>query len=120
MKTKSTVLTLAILLLVLRSPVRAQTDEVKFVTAVGKITSVSAIRVRQATQVMAEEVIRLKLGTVVTAVARSANEDTVAGQRDYWYRVNLSDEHAASGQAANDQTGWVFGGLLLDYDADHR
>jgi len=119
MKTKLTVLTLAILLLVLLSPVRAQTDEVKFGTAVAKITSVSAMRVQKAPQVTAEEVRRLKLGTVVSAVARSASEDTVAGKRDYWYRVNLSDEHAASGQAAN-QTGWVFGGLLLDYDADHR
>jgi len=120
MKIKSKVLTLTILLLVLLSPVRAQTDEVKFGAAVAKITSVSAMRVRKAPQVTAEEVIRLKLGTVVTAVARSANEDTVAGQRDYWYRVNFSNQQTASGQAANDQTGWVFGGLLLDYDPDHR
>ena len=88
----------------------AQQDEVKLDAAQEKITSVSAMRVRRAPQVTAEEVTRLKLGTVVNAVARSANQDTVAGKTDYWYRVNLP----------NGATGWLFGGLLPDYDAARR
>jgi Bacterial SH3 domain len=94
---------LAVLLLV-------QTDEIKLDAAQAKITTVSAMRVRRAPQVGTEEISRLKLGTVVSAVARSANQDTVAGKTDYWYRVNLP----------NGETGWLFGGLLLDYDARQR
>jgi hypothetical protein len=78
--------------------------------AQAKITTVSAMRVRRAPQVNAEELQRLKLGAVVNAVARSTNQDTVAGKTDYWYRVNLP----------NSETGWVFGGLLLDYNAQQR
>jgi len=68
------------------------------------------MRVRRSPQVAAEEVVRLKLGTVVDAIARSANQDTVASKTDYWYRVNLP----------NGDTGWLFGGLLLDYSASKR
>lgn len=88
----------------------AQTDEVKLDSPQTKITSVSAMRVRRSPQVAAEEVVRLKLGTVVNAIARSANQDNVAGKTDYWYRVNLP----------NGDTGWLFGGLLLDYNAGKR
>ena len=88
----------------------AQTDEVKLDAAQSKITTVSAMRVRKAPQATAEEVVRLKLGTVVNAIARSTNQDTIGGKTDYWYRVNLP----------NSQTGWLFGGLLLDYDASKR
>jgi hypothetical protein len=95
---------------VLPSPVVAQTDEVKLDAAQAKITTVSAMRVRRAPQVSAEEMLRLKLGTVVNAIARSMNQDTVAGKTDYWYRINLP----------NGETGWVFGGLLLDYNAQQR
>jgi hypothetical protein len=55
-------------------------------------------------------VLRLKLGTVVSAIARSTNQETIGGKTDYWYRVDL----------ANGQTGWLFGGLLLDYNASKR
>lgn len=88
----------------------AQTDEVKLDTPQAKITTVSAMRARKAPQVAAEEVVRLKLGTVVNAIARSTNQDTVTGKTDYWYRVSLP----------NSQTGWLFGGLLLDYNASQR
>ena len=83
----------------------AQTDEVKLDSSQTKITTVSAMRVRKLPQVTADEAVRLKLGTVVTAIARSTNQDTVAGKTDYWYRVGLP----------NGDTGWLFGGLLLDY-----
>jgi Bacterial SH3 domain len=85
-------------------------DEIRLDTAQPKITSVSAMRVRRAPQIASEEVARLKLGTVVNAIARSTNQDTVGGKTDYWYRVNLP----------NSETGWLFGGLLLDYDARQR
>ena len=88
----------------------AQQDEVKLEPAQAKITTVSAMRARRAPQINAGEMLRLKLGTVVTAVARSANQDTVGDKTDYWYRVDLP----------NGQTGWVFGGLLRDYSATKR
>src|SRR6185369_11173654 len=88
----------------------AQTDEVKLDSPQTRITTVSAMRVRKSPQVTADEIVRLKLGTVVTAIARSTNQDAVAGKSDYWYRVNLP----------NGDTGWLFGGLLLDYSASKR
>ena len=88
----------------------AQTDEVKLDTAQPRITTVSAMRARKAPQISAEEIVRLKLGTVVNAIARSINQDTIGGKTDYWYRVGLPDG----------QTGWLFGGLLLDYNARNR
>ena len=88
----------------------AQTDEVKLDTAQPRITTVSAMRARKAPQISAEEIVRLKLGTVVNAIARSINQDTIGGKTDYWYRVGLP----------NGQTGWLFGGLLLDYNANKR
>jgi len=92
------------------SALLAQTDEVKLDAPQSKITTVSAMRVRKSPQVSAEEIVRLKLGTVVNAIARSANQDSVAGKTDYWYRVNLP----------NGETGWLFGGLLLDYTTVQR
>ena len=88
----------------------AQTEEIKLDAVQARITTVSAMRARKAPQVTAEEVVRLKLGTVVNAVARSTNQDTIGGKTDYWYRVDLP----------NNQTGWLFGGLLLDYSASKR
>ncbi len=88
----------------------AQTDEVKLDSIQPKITTVSAMRARKSPQVTAEEVVRLKLGTIVNAIARSTNQETIGGKSDYWYRVNLP----------NGQTGWLFGGLLLDYSASKR
>lgn len=88
----------------------AQTEEVKLDPTQAKITTVSAMRARKSPQITAEEVMRLKLGTVVNAIARSTNQDTIGGKTDYWYRVNLP----------NSQTGWLFGGLLLDYGASKR
>ncbi len=99
-----------ILALTMLAVVVAQQDEIKLDAAQAKITSVSAMRVRKSPQIAAEEITRLKLGTIVNAVARSASQDTVAGKTDYWYRVNLP----------NGATGWLFGGLLLDYNAQQR
>ena len=88
----------------------AQTEEIKLDAVQARITTVSAMRARKAPQVAAEEVVRLKLGTVVNAVARSTNQDTIGGKTDYWYRVDLP----------NGQSGWLFGGLLLNYSVSKR
>ena len=75
-----------------------------------KITAASAVRARTSPDTTAEEVTRLKLGTVLSADARSAEQAEVGGKRDYWYRVALPDG----------RQGWVFGGLLADYDPARR
>jgi hypothetical protein len=110
MKHKLLVLTLALFAFARAGIASAQTDEIKLEAAQPKITTVSAMRARKAPQVTADEIMRLKLGTVVSAVARSANQDTIGGKTDYWYRVNLP----------NGETGWLFGGLLLDYHSEQR
>jgi hypothetical protein len=107
---RSLIRALALIALVQVSPLIAQTDETRLDPAQPKITTVSAMRARRGPQVAAEEIMRLKLGTVISAVARSTNQDTIGGKSDYWYRVNLP----------NGETGWLFGGLLLDYDAGRR
>src|SRR5688500_19992528 len=89
---KSTLAILAILVLGQASALATQSDEVKLERVQAKITTVSAMRARRAPQITAEEVVRLKLGTVVNAVARSANTETIGGKTDYWYRVNLPNE----------------------------
>ena len=101
---------LVILALAMLALAVVQSDEIKLETAQSKITTVSAMRVRKGPQASAEEMQRLKLGTVVNAIARSTNQDTIGGKTDYWYRVTLP----------NGQTGWLFGGLLLDYNANQR
>lgn len=88
----------------------AQQGEIKLDAPQAKITTVSAMRARTAPQISAEEIRRLKLGTVVSAIARSENQDTIGSKTDYWYRVNLPDG----------DTGWLFGGLLLDYTPEKR
>ena len=87
-----------------------QPDEIKLDAPQAKITTVSAMRARKSPQITAEEITRLKIGTVVQAIARSTTQDTIGGKTDYWYRVTLPDG----------ETGWLFGGLLLDYNARQR
>lgn len=91
-------------------PIYGQSSEVKVEPAQAKITTVSAMRARREPTVTAPEITRLKLGSVVSAIARSTNQDTVADKTDYWYRVNLP----------NGETGWLFGGLLLDYNTNQH
>ena len=90
--------------------VSAKADEIKLDSPQPKITTVAAMRVRKEPQTTAAEITRLKLATVVNAVSRSSNQDTISGKTDYWYRINLP----------NGDTGWLFGGLLLDYNPQQR
>lgn len=110
MKHLSAVFAVTVLSLVTILPVPAQTGEVKLDEAQPKIVTVSAMRARRGPQATSQEITRLKLGTVVSAIARTTRQDTIGGKTDYWYRVNLP----------NGVTGWLFGGLLLDYDARQR
>lgn len=107
---KSVISALAVLALGQITLLSAQQDEVKLDAAQPKITTVSAMRARRAPQITAEEIARLKLATVVNAIARSTNQDTVGEKTDYWYRVSLP----------NGETGWLFGGLLIDYSPSQR
>lgn len=107
---RSVIFAISLLTLLHVSPLVAQEGEIKLDSAQEKITTVSAMRVRRAPQITADEVRRLKLGTVVSADTRSTQQETISGKTDYWYRVNL----------ANGETGWLFGGLLLDYNTQQR
>jgi hypothetical protein len=109
MKLKHSIFAFVVLLLT-ASTGQSQTDEVKLDTPVAKITIVSAMRARGAPRIDAAEVTRLKLGTVVNATAHSTTQDTIGGKTDFWYSVALP----------NGQTGWLFGGLLLDYSPRER
>lgn len=99
-----------ILLLLVVAPIVAQTSEVKLDKPQQKITSVPSVVKRSAPQAGAGDVGRLKLGTVVNLAARSANQDTVDGRTEYWYQVS----------ADNTNTGWIFGGQLMDYSPARR
>lgn len=72
-----------------------------------KITSGTAVRVRANPAVSAAEVGKLPFGTVLVTQQRSPNQDRVGAKKDYWYSVNTPVK------------GWVFGGLLQDYDANN-
>jgi hypothetical protein len=90
--------------------VGAPAQEVNLGGARQKITTASAVRVRASPETGAAEVARLKLGTTVSADARTAAEAEVGSKKDFWYRVALP----------GGQQGWVFGALLADYDPARR
>jgi hypothetical protein len=107
---RSTFTTLAVCSLFLLFGVTASAQVVSLGGARQKITTASAVRARTAPDTSAAEVTRLKLGTVLSADARSAEQAEVGGKKDYWYRVALP----------GGQQGWVFGALLADYDPARR
>lgn len=98
--------TLAVCSLVIIFGVTASAQVVNLGGARQKITVASAVRARNAPDTNAPEVARLKLGTLLSADARSAEQTEIGSKTDYWYRVALPD----GGQ------GWVFGALLADFD----
>ena len=106
MRSQATTLALAaVCLLAALAPAAAQ--EVSLGGPRRKITVASNVRVRTGPETAAQEVARLKFGTVVEASAHTAEQQEIAGRREHWYKVALP-----SGEA-----GWVFGGFLADYDA---
>jgi hypothetical protein len=102
--------TLAVCSLFVALGVTASAQEVSLGGARQKITTASAVRLRAAPETGAAEVTRLKLGTVLSADARTAEQVEVGSRKDYWYRVALP----------GGQQGWVYGGLLADYDPARR
>lgn len=70
-----------------------------------KIIAGAGVRVRANPKLTAIEVGKLAFGTVVVTQQRSPTQETVGAKKDYWYSVNTPLK------------GWVFGGLLQDYDA---
>ncbi|HPY41395.1 MAG TPA: SH3 domain-containing protein [Thiolinea sp.] len=70
-----------------------------------KIVAGTGVRVRANPKVTAAEVGKLPFGTVLMTQQRSPTQETVGSKKDYWYNVNTPVK------------GWVFGGLLQDYDA---
>jgi hypothetical protein len=103
-------MTLAVCCLFIALAAPAPAQEVSLGGARQKITTASAVRARTAPDTAAAEVTRLKLGTVVSADARSPEEAEVGSRKAYWFRVALP----------GGQQGWVFGGLLADYDPARR
>jgi hypothetical protein len=110
MNRRTTTVSVAICCLTITLAVSVCAQEVKLSAAQSKITTASAVRVRIGPEVAAEEITRLKLGTVVSAVARTAEDSEIGGKKDYWYRINLPGA----------QSGWIFGGLLKDYSTARR
>lgn len=70
-----------------------------------KIITGTGVRVRASPMVSAAELGKLAFGTVLVTQQRSATQSTIGAKKDYWYSVNTPVK------------GWVFGGLLQDYDA---
>lgn len=101
---------LALLCAALASAATSRAQEVSLGGARPKMATVSAVRVRREPRFESAEVARLKLGTVVSAVARSEAQTEIGGRTDYWYRVELP----------GGVSGWAFGGLLADYDPARR
>jgi hypothetical protein len=109
MKLQTTLLSLAALCLLVATMTAAApaTQEIDLGGARQKIAVASNVRVRSRPQVEAQEVARLKFGTVVGAPARTAEQAEIGGKREHWYKVALP----------SGESGWVFGALLADYDA---
>lgn len=107
MRLQATTLALATLCLLALSAANVTAQEVDLGGARQKITVASNVRVRTGPEVSAQEVTRLKFGTVVSASARTAEQQEIGGKREHWYKVT----------PPAGETGWVFGGFLTDYDA---
>lgn len=107
MRLKAIPLLLATICLLAASALAAAAQEVSLGGARQKIAVASNVRVRTGPETAAQEVARLKLGTVVAASARTSEQVEIAGRREHWYKVALP----------SGETGWAFGGFLADYDA---
>jgi hypothetical protein len=110
MNRQTSIFSIAICCLSITLQISVCAQEVELRPAQSKITTASAVRARIGPQLAAEEITRLKLGTVVSAVARTADASEVGGEKDYWYRITLPGS----------QSGWIFGGLIRDYSSARR
>lgn len=69
-----------------------------------KLVIASAVQVRQQPMLNTTVITRLKLGTVVRALERTNEQQSIDNLRGYWYLIE-----------ANNVKGWVFGGFLRDF-----
>ena len=90
----------ALALLLAPLAVRAQSPK--------RITTASAVRVRQSPSTSAAIADTLSIGVVLDELERSKAPQRIGAQEDYWYRVTLP----------NGKQGWVFGGLTRAVVAD--
>lgn len=68
------------------------------------------VNVRELPSTTAAETGRLKFGTVVRGVERSATQDTIGGKQGYWHKI----------APVGGKGGWVFGAFLKPFDAAKR
>lgn len=108
MRLRTTRLSFAVCLLAaLALTADASAQEVSLGGERQKITTASNVRVRTGPETAAQEVTRLKFGTVVSASARTSEQTEIGGKREHWYKVALP----------TGESGWAFGAFLADYDA---
>lgn len=74
---------------------------------VPKIITGTGVRVRANPTITAAEIGKLPFGTVLVPQQISTAQDTIGSKKAYWYSVQTPVK------------GWVFGGLLQDYDAQN-
>lgn len=80
------------------------------ITSNERITTASGVKLRNLPQSKAQEVTRLRLGTVVTVVGTSTSKEKIGTSEDFWYSVKTADG----------KTGWLFGSFTAPFDAGKR
>lgn len=80
------------------------------ITSNERITTASGVKLRNLPQSKAQEVTRLRLGTVVTVVGTSTSKEKIGTSEDFWYSVKTADG----------KTGWLFGSFTAPFDASKR
>ncbi len=103
----------SIFILAWLAAVGSSTSEAQSDQAAKRITVVSNARLRVSPETTAEEVGRLPLGTIVTAMDRSATKEAIGDKEDFWYRVKTDDDMSG-------QSGWMFGGLTTAFSPNRR
>lgn len=70
------------------------------------MTLVSGVKLHAEPSVNAKEIARLPIGTVLNKLAKSPQTSLLGQERDYWYKVSLTDG----------KQGWVFGSFMVAVD----
>ncbi len=86
----------------------ASTDDTTTLTQL--ITTVSNARVRTAPNLSAKQMVKLPIGSVITQLGISQQEETINGVVNHWHQVSLSDG----------RQGWIFGDLLQPLLSDKK
>jgi hypothetical protein len=73
------------------------------------MTLVSGVKLQTEPTVNSKEIARLPLGTVLNKLEKSAQTSLIGQERDYWYKVSLTDG----------KQGWVFGRFMVALAREH-